>query len=515
MSKISLMKKVIILIMLPFLLSASYSCKKGLDAKVYGTLNPTNFPKTESDFELVVTGVYKLFGSKWGYYSDPGGVPGNLFFGVEFSNVFLNDYATDLIAYFPEWGGFFAGFSNADFNFMRTLGSDRNHLEKIRFITKFTKIIDDIEKSSISDAAKNQLSAEAKSARGIVMYYLLTMYGPVPYLTDPSKIGTDAEKIMARPDRNTYVSQVESDLRFAADNLDKNAAAYGRFNKGCALTFLARLYMNEKNWGKAEAALKEITALGYGLVNDYASLFKVATEKNNETIWAVTCDANANGNEPLGNVNVWSYYTFPTDYPGNLAASGKRLGGWGWPGPFTATWTFYDSFDPLDKRRALLVDRYDAVTNTGDPAGYSMSRANGMRGPVIAKYPDDETAAYAGNDIPVCRYADVLLMLAEAINEQSGPTAAAQSYINEVRKRAGIGDLAGAAIASKDAFRDAILKERGWELYFEGQRRIDLTRMGKWSQVLSTVGKTPSPGTSLFPVPQYMQDLGMEQTPGY
>lgn len=508
------MKKLIFLIAFPVFISA-VGCKKGLDAKIYGTLNPTNFPKSESDFELVVTDVYKLFGSKWGYYSDPGGVSGNLFFGVEFSNVFLNDYPTDLMAYFPEWGGFFAGFSNADFNFMKTLTSDRNHLEKIRFITKFTKILDDIEKSSISDAAKARLSAEVKSARGIVMYYLLTMYGPVPYIADPSQIGTDAEKNMTRPDRDTYVAQVEADLRFAADNLEKNAAVYGRFNKGCALTYLARLYMNEKNWAKAEAALKEIVPLGYSLVNDYAGLFKVATEQNSETIWAVTCDGNANGNEPLGNVNVWSYYTYPTDYPGNLAASGKRLGGWGWPGAFTATWKFYDSFEPADKRRNLLVDHYDAVNNSGDPAGYTMTRANGMRGPVIAKYPDDEATAFAGNDIPVCRYADVLLMLAEAINEQAGPSTEAQSFINIVRKRAGLNDLAGIAITSKDAFRDAVLQERGWELFFEGQRRVDLARMGKWSEVLSAAGKTPSPGPSLFPVPQYMLDLGLEQTPGY
>ena len=508
------MKKIIVLLIL--VITVGTSCKKGLDAKIFGSLNPTNFPQTESDFDLLVTGVYKLFGAKWGYYTDPGGVSGNLFFGVEYSNNFLNDYPTDLIAYFPEWGGFFQNFSKPDFNFMKTLGSGRNHLEKIRFISKYTNIIDQIAKSSLSDASKKQFTAEVMAARGSIMYYLLTMYGPVPYIADATKLGTDAEVNMHRPDRATYVAQVASDLRFAADNLVKTPGTYGRFNKGFALTFLARLYMNEKDWAKAESALREIVNLGYSLVGDYAGLFKVATEKNNETIWAVTCDANANGNEPLGNMNAWSYYCFPTDYPGNITSpGGKRLGGWAWPGAFTATWQFYDSFDPLDKRRQLLVPQYDAVTSSGNPGGYTMSRANGMRGPVIAKYPDDDPTAYAGNDIPVCRYADVLLMLSEAINEQQGPTTEAQTFINLVRTRAGIANISGADIASKDAFRDALLRERGWELYFEGQRRIDLIRMNKWTQALSTVGKTPAPGPALFPVPQYMLDLGMEQTTGY
>ena len=507
------MKKLILIILLTVTLFPS--CKKGLDAEIYGTLNPTNFPKSESDFDLLVTGVYKLFGSKWGYYTDAGGVSGNLFFGVEYSNNFLNDYPTDLMAYFPEWGGFFQNFSRPDFNFMKTLGSDRNHLEKIRFISKYTNIIDQIEKSSISDALKNQFTAEVMAARGSIMYYLLTLYGPVPYIADVSKLGTDAETDMHRPDRATYVAQVASDLRFAADNLVKTPGTYGRFNKGFALTYLARLYMHEKDWVKAESTLREVVALGYSLVPTYSSLFKVASEKDNETIWAVTCDPNANGNEPLGNMNAWSYYCFPTDFPGNLQPSGKRTGGWGWPGPFTATWQFYDSFDPLDKRRELLIPQYDAVNSSGNPAGYTMTRANGMRGPVIVKYPDDDPTAYAGNDIPVVRYADVLLMLAEAINEQQGPNTEAQNLINQVRTRAGIGNISGTDIASKDAFRDALLRERGWELYFEGQRRIDLIRMNKWTQALSTVGKTPVPGPALYPVPQYMLDLGMEQTIGY
>lgn len=490
------------------------SCKKNLDPTIYGRLTPANFPKTESDFNLLVTGVYKLFTAKWTYTD--GGITGDQFFGYEFCNIQLNDAPTDIVAHFPEWGGFFDGFSKPDFNFLKTVSARRNHMEKIRFISKITKLIDEVQKSSIPDASKTRFIAELRAGRGIIMYYLLTMYGPVPVITDASLLGTDAEKNMKRPDRTAYVNTAADDLRFAADNLEKEPAQYGRFNKGGMLTYLMRLYLYEKDWQKAEQAGRETVALGYSLVANYADLFKAATEKNSETILAVTCDPTANGNNPTGNMNAWTFYTFPSDYPGNISSpGGKRLGGWASPnGAYTATWQFYDSFDPNDKRRALLIPQYNAVNSGGNPTGTVRDRSN-MRGPIIAKYPDDDATAYAGNDIPIARYADVLLMLAEAINEQQGPNSEAQGFINQARARAGIGNVSAADIASKDTFRDAILRERNWELFFEGQRRIDLVRMGKWTQALASVGKTPSPGPGLFPVPQYMLDLGMEQTPGY
>lgn len=509
------MKKILLLLSIGLL--GVCGCEKGLEAQLPGSLNPNSFPKTEADFKSMVTGVYKLFGSKWSY-SD-GGVVGDLFFGVEFSNIFLNDYPGEAMAYFPEWGGFFDSFSKADFNFLRNVDGRRNHLEKIRFITKITQLIADIQGSDvISEPSKAAFEAEARTARGIIMYYLLTMYGPVPYIDDPALIGnSEAEADMSRPERATYVARVADDLRFAADNLvQPSEADYGRFNKGCALTFLMRLYLNEKDWENAELAGRELLTMGYGLVDDYASLFRVATEKNSETIWAVSADPAANGNNNLGNFNAWPLYTYPSDYPGLISAPGEpRKGGWANPGAFTATWSFYDSFDPEDERRSLLITSYQPVNSSGVPTGSVKNRASGMRGPVIAKYPDDDPTPFSGNDIPVCRYADVLLMLAEAINEQQGPVAEAQGYINEVRNRSNLLDLEGNDIASKEAFRDAILRERGWELFLEGQRRIDLVRMGKFTEMLAKAGKTPQPGSGLFPVPQYMLDRGMEQTDGY
>lgn len=490
------------------------SCKKGLDSTVPGTLTPDNFPKTEAEFALFALDAYKPITAKWGY-SD-GGIDQNLFWGYEWSNIMLNDSPSDLMSVSTVVGRFQEQ-SRPNFAALKSDGK-KSHIEKIRFIAKLTQMIDLVQKATtISDAKKNEYIAEIKTSRGIIMYHLLTMFGPLPVILDPAKIGTDAENDLTRPTREAFVNTIISDLRFAADNLVKSPTQYGRFNKGLALTYLMRTYMNEKNWTEGEKAGREIVALGYSLVDDYMSLFRSATERNNETIYAISCDASANGNGPLGNMNALSYYTYPADFAGITQA-----GGWGAPnGYFSGSWYFYDSFNPADKRRTMLIPEYTAIKdNGGVPIGGKRNRSN-MVGPVIMKYPDNEaSSAYRGNDIPLARYADVLLLLAEAINNKSnGPTAEAIELVNSVRLKhggAGIGNLSAADIASKDAFNDALLRERGWDLFFEGWRRIDLIRFGKWTSALAASGKTAGP--ELYPIPQYMLDLSqgkLTPTPGY
>lgn len=487
------MKKIIIIFGLLALLTG---CDKGLDPEIYGSLTPKNFPKTESEYELYTLEVYKPFTSKWGYTD--GGISQNLFWGYEYCNAQLNDACTDLMAVSGH-NSFFQEISKANFLIMKNENT-KSHIEKIRYISKITTIIGDLEKATtISEGAKARFIAESKVARGILMYHLLTMYGPLPVILDPNLIGTEAENDLTRPQRSVYVNAVVQDLRDAADVLEKSPAQYGRFNKGLALTYLMRTYLNEKEWSNAELVGREIVGLGYNLVSNYRSLFVPSTERNTETIYAISTDASANGGGLLGNMNAYSWYCYPADFPG-ITQNG------GWLGPnafFTASWEFYDSFDPADKRRELLVASYTTINNRGGiPTGGARNRSN-MSGPVIMKYPDVETSSFArGNDIPLARYADVLLMLAEAINNQNGPTSEAIGMVNSVRsKHGGLTDLPVGDTTTKEAFAAAILKERGWDLFFEGYRRIDLIRFGKWNEALQSVGKTVGP--ALFPIPEY------------
>jgi len=486
----------------------SCGCSKNFDPVLTGVLSPVDFPKTEADFELYTLQAYKPFGSKWGYNDV---AYQNMFFSPEYGHLMLFDLPSDEFNIITQFGGQWEGFSKGDYNFLRTQGK-ASHFEKVRYVSRMTKVIDDIAQSAIPAARKAMFTAEARMGRGWAMYYLLHMYGPVPVIIDPAKINTVAETDLTRPTREFFIKSIEEDLRFAADNLIKSPTQYGRFNKGIALGVLMRLYLNEKNYAKAEPVGREIMTLGYSLVTDYASLFKESTEKNSETIFAISVDPTAPTNgDGGGNFNAMALYCLPGDYK-----STKLNGGWANPnGYFCPTWQFYDSFESTDKRRELMIPSYTAKD------GVTLRNRTNMRGPVLRKYPDESTpgADVQGNDIPILRYADVLLMLAESINHNNnGPTTEAVSLVNEVRaKHGGLAGLSLPATASMASFDDAILSERGWDLYFEGVRTTDLIRHGKWKSALESVGKIPGPN-SLFPVPRYAIDVSsgkLIQTTGF
>ncbi len=479
-------------------------CETDFDPQITGVLSPVNFPKTEKDFELYVLDCYRPFGSKWGY---PGVSYQNMFFSPEYGHLVMNDLSGDQFRLFTNWGGFFEGFSKADFSFMRTQGRS-SHYEKVRFITQMTKILDDTDKAeNLRDETKKRLMAEVRMSRGWTMFFLLNMYGPVPVIIDPSLIGTSAEADQTRPPESFFVDVITADLVYAAEHLPTKPNEYGRFNKGLALGILMRHHLQQKNWADAITAGTTLLGMGYSLVGNYASLFRSASERNNETIWAVSCDERSTGDNYLGNFNAWSYYCYPNNMPGIATTTGWGPG----VGVFSVRWDYYDTYDHQDSRRDIIITSYTTSF------GKQFSRAN-MPGAVLRKYPDEDGPQYQGNDIVILRYADVLLMMAEALNNHhNGPTQEAIGYINSVRQRAGLNDLGPEDLLSKDVFNDAILRERGWELLFEGTRRLDLVRFGKWPQALIDAGKIPGP-SHLFPVPQYAIDVSegkLVQTDGY
>lgn len=502
------MKKIIygLLALLLFL----NACEKNLDPEIYGTINSSvAFPVTEEEWELYALEVYKTFTSKWEYIpyeTETGPVLYHMWFSLEESYFQLFDCGTDQMTVFTDWGSRFEIPSSANYQPYVNFSEDQCPFNKVKEVTRITKIIDDLRKADIGVEMKNQLVSEARVARGWTLYLLLHLYGPVPVILDPALVN-DAEALadLSRLERSVIVDTIASDFRFAADNLPQEMPDYGRFNKGLAIVQLMRLYMNEKDFENAEAVGREILDMGFSLVDDYASLFMEATERNTETMYAISCDASAGGRVADANFNPYSFYFIPWDYPVNP--------GWGGPAaaPFMATWEFYNSYDPADERRATFITTYESTT------GVTITEAD-MPGAIINKYPKTSTATFAGNDIVIARYADVLLMLAEAINENNnGPTGEAIGFVDEVRGRSGLGGLPAPDIASHDAFNAAILRERGWELYFEGVRKFDLERHGEWPDLVNAVdGKAAGP--YLLPIPQYALSLSngaLTQNAGY
>lgn len=172
---------------------------------------------------------------------------------------------------------------------------------------------------------------------------------------------------------------------------------------------------------------------------------------------------------------------------------------------------FLNTFAPIDKRLSLVLTRYINTSNALVTLGTDNARS--------FKYWDNAAVGNnSGADVPILRYADILLSRAEAVNEINGPTTEALSYINPVRVRAGLLPLTLADVPTKDALNDAILRERGWEFISEGKRREDMIRHGKLvSNALARGITNANNNRILFPIPQVEIDANKLaiQNPGY
>jgi hypothetical protein len=166
----------------------------------------------------------------------------------------------------------------------------------------------------------------------------------------------------------------------------------------------------------------------------------------------------------------------------------------------------------------------NVVTEGRNPQTGAIIRPGADQGPGSNKYWDPLACGrgQARNNFMVIRYSDVLLIYAEALNELNGPSAEAYGAINQIRTRArgGVNVSSGPQdlkTLSKDQFRDAILQERSWELCFEGHRRWDLIRTGKYIETLTKANVPVADKNLLYPIPQNEIDVnpGLKQNSGY
>jgi hypothetical protein len=201
--------------------------------------------------------------------------------------------------------------------------------------------------------------------------------------------------------------------------------------------------------------------MGYSLNANYAENFSPNTKNSNESLFEIQYTGNA-GYDFWSNENQSSWLSTFTGPRG----SGLVAGGWGWNQP---TQEFMDSYEPGDLRKdvTVLYEGCPKFDGKDYKKSYSLTGYNLRKFLVpLSAYPSYDNSPV---DFPVLRYADVLLMEAEALNELNR-TAEAEAPLNQVRARAGLGAVTG---LSKDAFREKVLHERRMELAFEGQRWFD------------------------------------------
>jgi hypothetical protein len=469
------------------------SCKDALEPQVFGSLTPDTFFSSEADFKNAVVALYAPFSADWGSTDQGVGTWYAALYNADPKTYWARSETTTDEMFSP-WDPTFTGFTWGPATFA---GGQAPDYAKIRYVARATDVIDKIQqsKANVPDAVKAQYIAEAKALRGWLMFILYDFFGPVNAKTDPATLSST--EITPRPSQQDYVAQMVKDLTEAipdlADKYNGDAANWGRIGKGTARMVLLRLYMHDKDWPKAEAVAREITLMGYSLVPNYTD---ICSALNNEQIYAVPTNASSPN------------WYFQEVTPGDFKSAGTITRDAGWYG-YWMPWSHYDTYSATDKRLATVIASYTTTS------GGTMDRARGLAGAIPMKC----TSGLGGStgsevDWPVFRYAETLLSLAEAINEQSR-TAEALPFVNQVRTRAGVPTWAG---LSQGQLRDSLLAERGRELYAEGARRDDLIRAGTFVSSAIARGAAAKPGNVLFPIPLEViqQSNGvLTQNPGY
>lgn len=364
----------------------------------------------------------------------------------------------------------------------------------------------------MDEALKNRILGEAKFLRAYYYFILVRFFGDVPLILTPQTPGDDLRP--ARTPKGEVYAQIIKDLEEALAQLPQReeyaAADIGRASKGSAAGMLAKVHLTLGNWEKTVELSNQVTSLGYALNASYGDNFNPETENSIESLFEVQYINPVNNFWDDANQSSWTTnFMGPRDSPLTSV-------GWGWNQP---TQEFVDGYEQGDLRKDVTIFYEGGPQFDGKDYKASMSYVTGYGVRKFVLPASYVPTGSSGSPLnwPVLRYADVLLMKAEALNEL-GRTSEAEAPLNEVRARAGLDDVSG---LNKDTFREVVLHERRMELAFEGHRWFDLIRVQNGAyglEFLHSIGRTNATEKHLlFPIPQAERDVNpnLSQNPGY
>jgi len=341
------------------------------------------------------------------------------------------------------------------------------------------QVIENVPNINMDEALKTRLIAEARFLRAYHYFNLVKAFGGVPIFDG---FPDDRNFNIPRNSKDEVYTFIQNDLVYASQNLPQSYAAneVGRATKGAALSFLAKTYLYQSNWAKVKETTEQVMGLGYDLFPDYYQLFRIANENCVESIFEVQCEADVD-------FNYWG-----TQY--STIQGVRDQFGWGFGIPSSSLIAAFEMGD-LRKDATILyrgstTPEGDLINAVGDNPYYNYK----------AYVPQaQQTGDWQGahQNIRIMRYAEVLLMNAEANNELNDVVSATTS-INKLRNRAG---LAPTTALTQTDMRTAIRKERRVELALEWDRFLDLVRTGQAPTVLASLG-FKSGKNELFPIPE-------------
>jgi hypothetical protein len=487
------------------LLSTTSSCFDSfLEERVYDFISPNNFYKSEADAKAAVNSIY----SRFVMVSD-----GDISFHR--AALMISEYPAECSHAQTSTVPYRIAFQDITWT-PNTDGIEQVWMFFYQIVYRSNLAIEKI--PGITDGnAENlkRLEAEARFLRGVTYLYLIRLFDNIPFTTQSEQSDYNLPNMGTT---DNVFDQIIEDFKFAESILPVTYSAQdvGRATKGAAQAFLAKTYLTmagypwnrTDNYALAAAKCEEIIKSGtYELDPDYKMNFKEAGEHNKEYIFDAEFQADINGSN-------WVNMSCIRDQ--NVC----KMAGWS---SFGGTMNFYNdmlAFNPGDKRLETNIILSFKDTQTGEIKVWGKD-FDVNRGLVHTwKYTDpDETGVGDQNsniNVHLTRYADVLLMHSEAVNNATSSSSAYDKYygINKVRERAGIEPLEN---LDKDAFNKALIWERVVELCFEGHLWYDYKRMNCMEERVARKGINIGADKKyyVFPIPvnELDRNTNLEQHP--
>ncbi|GAB6007800.1 RagB/SusD family nutrient uptake outer membrane protein [Dysgonomonas reticulitermitis] len=450
--------KIYLSVFIGFLLSIT-SCT--LERESFNEIYPENFFRNEDDVNKALTALYHM-PFRMGYGS---------FYGVDqYSYQVASDFTAGTMASRWTEATSYPQYQEHRWEENATSGYAKDFTERMysqyNKLTSIKETIKRIEAAPITSTLKTKATAEAKCLYAWIGFILYDLFGPVPLVTDEALANPEAKVLIPRLSDQEYCNIMIGYLDDAiAGGLPiRQDDEWGRVSKGMALMLKLKFHMANRNFVEAEKVARELYGYRdnpYKLMSNYRDIFNMYNVRNKEIIHAIPCGL-ADG---MQNRAIIQFY--PVRWKQDRQC---------WF-TFGMHWNFYDTFEAGDDRLNSIVTDYVSIT------GEVNNRDNGfLKSAAAIVKVDDHTytgGEYCSVDLIVYRFADVMLSLAECINENNGsPTREAIDLVNEIRSRVSLPDLTAAQTANKESFNRAVLDERLHEFMAEGLSRQDKIRHG-------------------------------------
>ena len=354
---------------------------------------------------------------------------------------------------------------------------------------------------------KDELYGEVYFLRAYYYFELVRFFGEVAIFT--TRLDGSSSGVLSQNTVTEGYAQIEADLSKAITLLPAGQSQVGRATLGAAQALLGKVYLYQKKYDEAALVLENVIGT-YSLVDDYGSQFLNSGENGTESVFEIQ----------YTNQSEWWEWTFvPQGSEGNFGVIHNGPRGFSADG-YSSGWSFnvitqdlYDAFEEGDTRKeATILDPVamgEAYNPGNDDTGYFNHKYTPRAGESSA-----QIELNYGNNYRAIRYADVLLMAAEAHNLKGASNdVLAQTYLNQVRQRA-FGDEDHNISLTGNNLTEAIWAERRLELAMEGHRYFDLVRTGKAATVIEGFSSYGN-GLGYFPIPQFEVDMsGWHQVEG-